>query len=393
MAEDRCRRIVVWVQSMGDRPHLTLQWHDPVTGQRRSKSAQTCNPLDAEKARADLEYELNHGLYQEGSRMAWETFRATFEHEYVAALCKNSRRNYQATLNSFERACRPGRIDLVTARTVSAFAAAMRSADLPRGKRGMEPTTIKMRLRFLYTTLRWAVEQGLLAKCPPFPKVKVPDKKPQPVPAESFERLLARAPDAQLRAYLLCGWLAGLRLEEAFNLEWQESETVPYLDLARDRIILPGGAVKGKRDQWVPLDPELRKVLESLPRHGRRVFRFVGWRGRPLSLKGVSKCVTRLAREAGVKLTMKTLRRGFGCRYAGKVPAQVLQKLMRHSTIKTTMDYYANVDDAVEEAVLGKKEDREAALNSIRSATRNIQPHCDPAAGDTDGATLNSEVT
>jgi hypothetical protein len=40
--------------------------------------------------------------------------------------------------------------------------------------------------------------------------------------------------------------------------------------------------------------------------------------------------------------------------YAGKVPAQVLQKLMRHSNIKVTMTYYANVDDAVEDAVLGK---------------------------------------
>src|SRR4051812_23675896 len=36
-----------------------------------------------------------------------------------------------------------------------------------------------------------------------------------------------------------------------------------------------------------------------------------------------------------------------------KVPAQVLQKPMRHSNIKTTVDYYANVDDAVERAVLG----------------------------------------
>ena len=57
----------------------------------------------------------------------------------------------------------------------------------------------------------------------------------------------------------------------------------------------------------------------------------------------------------GRRLTMKTLRAGFGCRYAGRVPAQVLQKLMRHANIKTTMDYYANVDDAVMEAVLGRE--------------------------------------
>jgi hypothetical protein len=63
----------------------------------------------------------------------------------------------------------------------------------------------------------------------------------------------------------------------------------------------------------------------------------------------------RLAKKAGVKLTMKSLRRGLGCRYAGKVSAHVLQKLMPHANIKTTLDYYANVDDAVEEAVLGPK--------------------------------------
>jgi hypothetical protein len=59
---------------------------------------------------------------------------------------------------------------------------------------------------------------------------------------------------------------------------------------------------------------------------------------------------------------LHALRRGFGCRYAGKVPAQFLQKLMRHSSIGITMDYYANVDDAVMEAVLGPQ----------RNSSRNI---------------------
>jgi integrase len=67
----------------------------------------------------------------------------------------------------------------------------------------------------------------------------------------------------------------------------------------------------------------------------------------------VSQRVRDLARKAGVRLTMKALRRGFGCRYAGKVAAHVLQRLMQHANIKTTMDYYANIDDAVEAAVLG----------------------------------------
>ncbi len=50
-----------------------------------------------------------------------------------------------------------------------------------------------MRLQFLKTALRWAVDQGMLPKCPNFPKVDLPEKLPQPVPVESFERIYAKA--------------------------------------------------------------------------------------------------------------------------------------------------------------------------------------------------------
>jgi integrase len=168
-----------------------------------------------------------------------------------------------------------------------------------------------------------------------------------------------------MRVYLLCGWLAGLRLSEALELEWEETNETPYIDFARRRIVLPGEFVKAVEDQWVPLDPRLAEELQALPRHGRKVFRFISQETKgPLSPSALSCRIRAIARQAGVKLTMKTLRRGFGCRYAGKVPAQVLQKLMRHGDIKTTRDYYANVDDAVEKAV----------LDEGRNAPRNTAP-------------------
>jgi integrase len=206
-----------------------------------------------------------------------------------------------------------------------------------------------VRLQFLKTALRWAVDQGMMVKYPKFPKA-TPDKRlPQPVPVGSFERSYAKAEgDAQMQAYLLTGWLAGLRLMEAYNLEWEETEDAPYVDLARNRIVLPGKIVKDKVDQWDPLDPALREALLALPRHSKKVFRFISTRTKqPLDMSGISDRVTDLAKKAGVRLTMHTLRKGFGCRYAGKVPAQVLQKLMRHRSIRTTMDYYVNVDQAV----------------------------------------------
>jgi integrase len=357
------QRVTVWVQSFKDRPYPMLQWIDPDTGQRKSKTAGTAEEKAVEQARADMEYELNNGKYQEASRMTWERFRELFEAEYVAGLRPNTQANYRATLDLFERLCHPAKLRTISERTISAFVAAMRQRPT-RGRPGMAASSIKVRLQFLRAVLRWAVEQKMLPKCPKIPSVKAPKKKPQPVPLESFERLLEKAPDVQTRTYMLCGWLAGLRLSEAFHLEWEETDKAPWIDLGRKRIVLPAGIVKAVEDQWVPLDPTLEEALLQLPRHGSRVFHFIGRGGKPISDRVVSGRVSALAKQAGVRLTMHSLRKGFGCRYAGKVPAQVLQKLMRHGDIKTTIDYYANVDAAVEEAVFGPS----------RNSSRNTQP-------------------
>src|SRR5438034_4268663 len=98
MSENNSRRVVVWVQHFGDRPFLMLQWHDPETGKRKSRSAQTNNPVDAELKRSDLEYELNHGLHQERSHMKWARFRELFEAEYVAVLRPKTRESHDDTL-------------------------------------------------------------------------------------------------------------------------------------------------------------------------------------------------------------------------------------------------------------------------------------------------------
>jgi integrase len=371
MSENRVTVYVLWPE---DRPFAQLQWVDPDTGLRKSRSARTADPEAAETARADLEYELNHGKYQEASRMTWERFRELFEEEYVPGTRPKSRATFAQVLDRFERLCHPRLLRGVTERTLSAFVAAMRK-EKRRGDGGYSPKTIHTSLQLLRSALNWARRQRLIPEVPAFPEVKVPKRKPQPVAAEAFERLLAKAPDATMRAYLLTGWLAGLRLEEAYLLEWEPTDEAPYLDLARDRIVLPAEFVKAVEDQWVPLDPELRAVLEALPRHGRRVFRFVSRGGVELKCKSVSDRVVRLAKKAGVKLSMRALRRGFGCYYAARVPAQVLQRLMRHSDIGITMDYYANVDDAVTEAV-----------RSRRGPQPNTAPNTTPAPGEHDTA-------
>ena len=76
--------------------------------------------------------------------------------------------------------------------------------------------------------------------------------------------------------------------------------------------------------------------------------------GGRLSRNGITNRVLLMAKQAGVKLSMHRLRKGFGCRVAktlGKGNAPVLHELMRHSSMQITMHYYASVDDVPQDVI------------------------------------------
>jgi integrase len=153
----------------------------------------------------------------------------------------------------------------------------------------------------------------------------------------------------------MCGWWAGLRLSEASELRWEPSDTFSWVDFEGNRIMLPAVFAKSAEDQWVPLHPALRQALGALPRTDERVFPFRSCRdGGRLTRAGITNRVREMAKKAGVKLGMHKLRKGFGCRAAkilGKSGAAVLHELMRHSSMQVTMDFYANVDDTLQDAI------------------------------------------
>ena len=67
----------------------------------------------------------------------------------------------------------------------------------------------------------------------------------------------------------------------------------------------------------MPLHSQLRDALEALPDTGDAMFDFRSRKGGgPLSDAGVSQRVRLIAKQAGVKLSMHRLRKGFGCRVA-----------------------------------------------------------------------------
>lgn len=150
------KRVTVYVLKPKDRATLQLQWVDPDTGGRKTRSAGTADPKAAETARADLECDLNNGRYQEASRMTWGRFREMFEQEFVATRRPDTRKVYDNVLNLFERLCNPRTLRGVTERTVSVFAAGLHKLPGRGGNKTMAPLSVKVRLQFLHTALQWA---------------------------------------------------------------------------------------------------------------------------------------------------------------------------------------------------------------------------------------------
>jgi len=362
-------RINVWVQRFKDRPTLMLQWIDPATGKRKSCSAKTDNLKKAEKKRGDKEYELNNGLHTTPSKVTWKKFRQLFEEEYLPGVRERTREKYATVLDVIEDEMKPERLAQVDERFLSKLVSALRSRKIFRGKFtdpekekkrepskvGLEPVSIRNYLVAFHKAVAWAHEQKLLVSMPRFPKVKVPKKKPQAVPAEAFERLIEAEKDPLWKAYLQTSWWSGLRLSEAWMLRWNASNKFPHVDMEENRIVLPAEFAKTNEDQWVPLHPELRAIFETLSEDTDRLFPFRSKRtGKLMSRGGISSHVSMIAKRAGVRLSMHRLRKGFGCRVAqtlGKQNAPVLHRLMRHSSMQMTMDFYANVDDVLTEAI------------------------------------------
>lgn len=339
MARNTVQRIVVWVQRFKDRDTLQLQWHEPGTNRRRTQSADTSDPEVAEGKRADLEYELNHGIRREPTKMTWEQFTELYDEEKLAGNRASTRKKAGYVFDSFDDHCRPKTLGDVTERMLSQYVTKLRA-------KGAKPATIQGHMAYIKAALRWAVDQKFLPEMPKVVMPKVPKKSIiRTVTKEEFERLLDKAFDDRWRAFLLTAWYTGMRRTEILDLHWNDGGA-PWVDFGQRRIWIPAAYNKADADQWMPLHPDLATALSPLRQPRGRLF-ILG--SHP---SNVSSKFRGIAKAAGVRVTLHDLRRSFGSRYAPHVSAPVLQRLMRHSDIKTTLAYYTNVEGVLDEAIL-----------------------------------------
>lgn len=333
-------KITVYVVRPVDRSTLQLRWLDPITGRRKTKSCGTSDPDKAEQARADLEYELRHGLAHESSKMPWEKFRKAYEEEQLAGRREATKKKAGYVFDSFEKHVNPRTLGNVTERMLSKYQSAMRSD-------GRRAATIAGHMAYLRAALRWAADQKLIPAAPKIVMPKLPKKSHiRKIVAEEFERLVLTAPDELWKAFISTAWYTGMRRCEMLDMTWGRDSETPWVDFEQNRIWIPAAYNKSDADQWVPMHPELAEILLPLQKGSGKIFPL---RGSP---QEVSRQFGKIARKAGCKITLHDLRRSFGSRYAAVVPAPVLQRLMRHASIETTLTFYVDCDDRLADAIL-----------------------------------------
>jgi integrase len=121
---------------------------------------------------------------------------------------------------------------------------------------------------------------------------------------------------------------------------------------------IPAECEKGHRDRLLPITPDFAEFLLKTREADRRgpVFRPLLLSGKRATATQAGRMVALAGELAGVVVntdprsgkvkfaSAHDLRRSFGNRWAKRVMPAVLQRLMRHESIATTMGYYVDLD-------------------------------------------------
>lgn len=338
---------------MKRRKTYECQWKDPVTGKKRTRTTGTASYKDAQRFAGNLERDLNGDGLNEPVRMLWKEFVKKYDEEKLASQSTGGRLKSMIALNAFTRLINPERLGSVGPQQVSQFAQKLRAEKFKERKR--KEATICGNLTCVRAALRWAHRQKLI---PAVIHVEMPKRPPgmkgRPITAEEFDRMIEKVESVVGKAKrdeyqrMLRGlWWSGLRLGEAMDLHWTDDSRI-CVDMGgkRPMFFIRGHAEKGRQNRILAMAPQFAEFLQQTPEKKRTGYVFFpDIEPRPAML-AASKTISLIGKAAKVRVSPnKTasahdLRRAFGFRWSRLVMPAVLQEMMRHANINTTMEFY-----------------------------------------------------
>ena len=142
--------------------------------------------------------------------------------------------------------------------------------------------------------------------------------------------LCQKASENCLHPYIFYFYLlTGCRRSEALTVRWD------YIDEEQGTLFINGTKTK-KSKRYIPLFPELKKLLEKIPKTSDLIF--------DIALVTLVRDVYRLKKALSFDFEIKDLRTTFGTRHAeAGVQKTTLAKWMGHTTTRTTEQYYIKI--------------------------------------------------
>jgi integrase/recombinase XerD len=198
------------------------------------------------------------------------------------------------------------------------------------GREGYAPASRATFFGTLRSYFTYAMENDLLSVDPMarMRRPRVPKSKPRPLTVDQTDMLLIVA-SPKMRAWLTLGLYAGLRAHEIAKLKAE--------DVDQTSIHVLG---KGGRTDQIPTHPRIWALAATMPASGWWFPSRV--EGGHVSSMTISTLTTRLFSAHGIKGSIHRCRHTFATRLlrAG-VNVRVVQTLMRHESLESTMRYTA----------------------------------------------------
>jgi integrase len=323
----------------------SVGWLD-ADGRRRSKKLGAKST--AEKYRKKVEAELALGLCTVGrKRTMWAAFRSRFEETIRATNAPSTVDEYLRSLDAYQRLMHPVNVDSITTADVDRFTA-KRKKDRQRGgssddkePKPLTPASVNKDLRALKVALRKAHQWGMLPTAPVFTMLREPERDPYYIDDATFAALydacgsLGRPAG---RHYPAADWWKSL-LAFAYMTGWRIGEILALqradVDLDAGIAVVDADETKGRRTARVELHPIVIDHLRVIVGFGEPVFEW------PHHERTLWTDFAALKTAAGVEFpgAFHRLRFGFANVNVDSLPADLLQRLMRHKAAATTRRY------------------------------------------------------
>jgi integrase/recombinase XerD len=213
------------------------------------------------------------------------------------------------------------------------------------GERGLKPATVNLHMDALRSFFLLMAPASTVMK--EIPHVKIPSYLPTVLSREEVERMIAGVRNLKHRAVIMLLYSAGLRLGECVALRPEHIES--------DRMKIRVEQGKGGKDRYTTLSSRLLDTLKSYHRRYKpKHWLFEGRGGNAYSRRSIGVIVNRAAKSAriGKEVSPHTLRHSFATHLLESgVSLPVIQKLLGHSSIKTTMIYIHVSEPLIDRAV------------------------------------------